>query len=577
MFCTKCGKELSDNSKFCWACGASITPAAPIAESTPEVTTPVEELPATEAFVAAPVFDAPVDPQPMDVMPSDPVDPPQKTRKKWVPFAIIGGAVVAIAAIVLTILITGIFDSDKTKVCKAIEKSVNAFSKFGEDLGMPDFQYLSDNMAYSTEFSFVLNRLQGYEELSGLGLSASFDMNLPGKKLDLVLTPSYGSVDIMDLEWKFDDNMAYLGSPQITGDQFYSFNTETICADLARLGVDMDGAEDIRINVFELVQIFSNDANYSDRFKKIISNAVENLIQSIGAEKIGSEEITVNGHELNCDAYDVTLSKDAILEFYKSILECVSIEDITEFVTKLCDSLNISPEDLNFSATTTDTDEVMEALSDMLDEYGDIHLTVYLKDGYVMAVSFDINFEDASMHCVLNFGGGDNYVDDLSFSFSMDGQTMVLSSSGNHTGKNGKFTDETKLSMKARGFSMTLLSATLSFDSKKSDDNFQWSLKSPNLTDFNFNVSGNVSYDSRSITTDLNDISISQSGEELLSISLFYELGEYRESIQVDHGLELLKLSENEIRDEIGSLGDNILLWSMGLLEKLPQLQELIK
>lgn len=568
MFCNKCGKELSENAKFCWSCGASI------AEEVIVPQTPVEEIPVDQDTPEEPVSEGPVYEQPVWSAPVEPASVQKKPRKKWVPFAILGGAIAAVAAIVLTMFITGFFDSSETKLLKAIDKSVKAFAEAGEAIGMPDLQYIQDEKAYSAEFGFVLNNVQGNEELRGLGLSAAIDFSLPGKKLDMILKPTYGSVDLLNAELKIDDNMAYLGSPQITGDRYYSFNTETLFADLPKLGVDMEGMEGVRINLFELMQILSENMMDSAENQEKINNAVKKLIDSIDTKMVGSEEITVNGHDLKCDEYNVVVTKEAVLEYYKVVLEVMMTTDNTALLPALCESLNIPEEKMILTTTTgVPTDEIMKSLEKALDEYGDIELTFYLKDGYVMAVTFDIDFEGTSLKCMLSIGGGDNYVDDLSLSFSADGQTILLESTGNHTGKNGKFTDSTKLSLKGQGFSMTILNSSLSFDSKKSGENIQWTLSMAGVA---LHVSGNVSYDSKSICVDLNDIGITQFGEELLAFSLFYEIGEYAESIQIGDSLELLKLPEDEIKEELTILTENAQQWAMGMADQIPELLGLL-
>ena len=576
MFCNKCGKELSENAKFCWSCGASIEPAAdvPIADEVLVSQAPDAEIPVIQETPEEPVREVPVFEEPVWAAPAEPAPEPKKKRKKWMPFAILGGAIAAVAAIVLTMFFTAFFDSDETTLLKALEKSAKAFAEAGDALGIPDLQYIQDENAYSADFAFILNNVQGNEELRGLGLSAAMDWNLPAKKLDMILSPSYGSVDLLNVKMKVDNNMAYLGSPQITGERFYSFNTETMFADLPKLGVDVEGMEDVRINLFELMQILSESMMNSTENQEQINNAVKKLIDSIDTKMVGSEEITVNGHDLKCDEYNVVVTKEAVLEYYKVVLEVMMTTDNTALLPALCESLNIPEEKMILTTTTgVPTDEIMKSLEKALDEYGDIELTFYLKDGYVMAVAFDINFEDTPLKCVLSIGGGDNYVDDLSLALTADGQTILLESSGNHTGKNGKFTDNTKLSIKGQGFSMTFLNSSLSFDSKKSGENFQWSLS---LAGVALHVSGNVSYDSKSICMDLNDIGLTQSGEELLAFSLFYEVGEYKESIQVGDSLELLKLPEDELKEELTTFTENAQQWAMGMADQIPELLGLL-
>ena len=49
MFCTKCGKEIPDDSVFCPSCGAQVNASAPEAPETPAAEAPAEETPAPEA------------------------------------------------------------------------------------------------------------------------------------------------------------------------------------------------------------------------------------------------------------------------------------------------------------------------------------------------------------------------------------------------------------------------------------------------------------------------------------------------------------------------------------------------
>lgn len=59
MFCPNCGKQISDNSKFCGFCGAVMTPpAAPVAEQ--PVAVPAEAAPIAEQPVATPLVEQPV-------------------------------------------------------------------------------------------------------------------------------------------------------------------------------------------------------------------------------------------------------------------------------------------------------------------------------------------------------------------------------------------------------------------------------------------------------------------------------------------------------------------------------------
>lgn len=571
MFCNKCGTQLSENAKFCWSCGAGITPAeeAVIPPQVPEAEAPILQEAPVEPVTEASGYEQPTWTPPVES------EQPKKPRKKWIPFAIIGGTVAAIAAIVLGLFFTGFFDNDSTRLQKAMTKSAGAFAEAIEALDLPDFQYMQDENAYSAEFAFTLNKIQDNAELNGLGISGSLDYNLPGKQLDLILTPSYGAIDLLNAQIKLDDNMLYLGSPELTGNTFYSFNTETLLKDVAKLDAEVAGMEDIRINVFELLQILGGESADNNEDQQKLAKAGEDLKNAMQAEKVGTEEISVNGHDLKCDKYNVIFTKEAIRAYFEIALDATMRSYSSDILLKICESLNIPEEmtagtDLTMPAPVAN--EFTEAIREALGEIDDLEMIFYVNDGYVVAIVYETEIEDSPIAFVVNIGGGENYVDDLSFSITVDGQTILLESTGNHAGKNGKFTDETKLYLKAQGFSMRILSSSLSFDSKKSADNLQWTIGIPSTT---INVSGNISFDDKSMAVDLYDCSISQTGEELLAIRLYYSVGEFAPSIQVDDSIELLKLTVDEIKAEATALNESIEQWALGKADQIPMLLEL--
>ncbi|MBP3372700.1 MAG: zinc ribbon domain-containing protein [Clostridia bacterium] len=99
MFCSNCGTQLADGSKFCMQCGAQLAaPAAPAAEA------PAYEAPAAPAYEApaAPAYQAPAYQQP--VYPQQPVygqPAPEASKKKSKKVLLIVG--IAVLALILAI------------------------------------------------------------------------------------------------------------------------------------------------------------------------------------------------------------------------------------------------------------------------------------------------------------------------------------------------------------------------------------------------------------------------------------------------------------------------------------------
>lgn len=127
MFCTNCGKQLDDNSKFCPSCGTKlerveIPVAAAAAMTEPEVPAPEptpapepeqirQEAPAPEqAWQEAPTSEPTPAPEPEQVWQEAPAPEPtpapeQKKSKKGLIIGLIAGGVVLIAAIVVALIL----------------------------------------------------------------------------------------------------------------------------------------------------------------------------------------------------------------------------------------------------------------------------------------------------------------------------------------------------------------------------------------------------------------------------------------------------------------------------------------
>lgn len=141
MFCTKCGKELADNAKFCTGCGAQVGAAAPaVTPQAAEPVAPAEEAPAVP--VSAPetpetpapeaTADAPVQPPVPPVSPAaELLTPKQKNQTLILALAV---AAVAVVAAVVTFF-AWIYPSYLSGAAK-LEKATNQ-----AELAMTDEDY----------------------------------------------------------------------------------------------------------------------------------------------------------------------------------------------------------------------------------------------------------------------------------------------------------------------------------------------------------------------------------------------------------------------------------------------------
>ena len=125
MFCTKCGKELAENAKFCNACGTpnplAAAPAAPAQEPVTPVIPVAQEpvAPVVETPVAAPVA-APAAPKAAPVAIAEPAAPQKKSKK---------GLVILLCILIPLLIAGGVFawyTIDKNNKTEMLEEANEA-------------------------------------------------------------------------------------------------------------------------------------------------------------------------------------------------------------------------------------------------------------------------------------------------------------------------------------------------------------------------------------------------------------------------------------------------------------------
>ena len=637
MNCKKCGMELKPTDKFCWACGTmvEVKAAAETNQQSQLQQPPVQEVPVQEPQVQQepvweaqprpqePVWEAqpqpqePVweaQPQPQEPVweaqprPQEPVwsavEPPveaaawsqpvvaepvkkaarpAKKKKKWLLPALIGGGVVVVAVTVLVLFLLGVFDSDKTKVMNAFQKSMDAFAEVGETMKIPDMSFVQEDQAYSMDLGFWINHLEDMEELNGLGIRGSADYSLSDEKMSLALTPFYGAANLIDVNLKFDGSMIYLGSPQLTGDTYYCINTETLGADINKLAAGLGEFEEFGFNIFELVKIM-NEVTMSEEAQKKLNAAIVKLSEELEVEEVGSKEIEVNDHDVDCTQYEVKLSQEALEEFAEVLAEVMGEMNMVEAYEKMFETMNLPEEAMDEIYTMLermDTDEMIEEiqgeLMDMVELIGDIELDVYLDDGYIMAVSYEFEVDGTEIEIVLNIGGDDNYVDDLSLRITVeDDVEIVVASTGNHTVKGGKFTDTTTLSVESGSIKATFLTSEIEFRPSEKSDNFQWTIDMEEFGEIFIEVNGQITFGKKSADCCLDEISC-MIGYDEYSFGLEYYIGEFKDRVKITDPVEVLKLSDRQMEKEIQKVGVNIQNWLMGLEKQVPELMEMLE
>lgn len=556
MLCLQCGKEISDGAKFCPHCGAAAAASTPNPAATPESGAGTGSY--TYAYGSSTSSSAGV-----GSAPASPPSPPEDTGKRGKKGLIIGGAVAAVAvvAVLLVVLVSNLFTSPKGQVEKAIAKSLSAYASAGGKIDFPDMAELTQDKSVSQSFSMELNSINsglvGYDlsSLQGLGLRLSGGYDQKGRRADGELAAFWGDNEIASFVMAVDDNVLSFASPQFTGGEAYGLDTETLGADLARLGVEDEDIDvsSISFNLFDLAEQTA-PSQQSEEMERKLAEAAARLGGAIEVEKAGKKTIDVNGTSVNAAAYLVTIPEGAMEEYADALSDAMAQMDSQEQSRKFLRAIGLDEDTINsMMPDMTGVDaygEVFDALKEMLRAMGDLELEVYLDGGYVCAVEYSKEQNGSRLELGLYLGGGDSYVDDFSLRIAVDNEEVLMESTGNHSGKGGEFADETTLRVRSGGSTLFRISSDLSYRPDGGADNFEWRLNMNNAA--SLKMAGRLSTGKRSMVFQLDDVTLTAAGMEICSLSVDYEVGPYRNGAEASlAGPTLLGSMELDELDEL--------------------------
>lgn len=496
MICRNCGNEVQDGAKFCPHCGALNNPD-------------------TGGGV------------PRGTASPPPWEGPEGGGKKRTGL-ILGAAVAAVAVIaLLVVVVSGLFASPKQKLEGAVAKSLAAYAKAEAALGLPDLNQLTDKRSVSQRMSIRLTDLNtaitGYDlsALEGLGLRFQSDLEASDRKIGMELAAFWDDQELLSLLLAVDDAEVYLASPQFTEGDFYGVNTETLGADLRRMGVQDAG--DISFNFFDLVDIAAPEGQ-AEEMEQAMKEAGKVLLDAVQVEKAGKETISVNGTETKADVYRVTVPKQAMKDFVNAAADALSRTDYVALYREMGRAMGVSEDVLeDLLEELEDLDpygELAASLEELLDELGDVELTVYVGGGYVSAVVYGASDADGGPHLALYLGGGEEYVDNLRLEVDADGVKVVIDSSGDHGCKGGAFTDKTTV----RGPFSTVTSE-LRYEPGKAQDNLFWAISLPGAG--SLELAGRLAGGKGSVDLHLDELCLKVLGMELFSVEMDYYVGPY--------------------------------------------------
>lgn len=590
MFCPKCGKEITGTAKFCPYCGAQFQegsapsePAAPAEPASPAPESPVYSAPSAPESPAYSAPSAPVPPvytAPQGAGSFDASAVPAGGGKKRLGAGLIIGGIVAVVlvAALAVALFGGLFSSPKSQLVKALAKTADAYAAAQKNVDLPDMTKLFQSGSYSQRVSLSLDsfspEVTAYSpelaSLKGMGLRLNMDRDQDGRKMDADMALFWDNQDLLSFQVLVDDNKMYFAAPDFTGDSAYGFNTETMGADLVRLGAEDDeiNISSISFNIFDLAERFSSGDTQDEESAKAHLEAWQQLSDAIEVKKGGKQTIEVNGRNVDATVYHVVVPGDAMKEYIDAMADAMKAADTGASVEEWLEAIGLdrnSIQALVSEMEEVDTyGELARELRDMADSIGDMELEVYVSGGYVSAVEYSDRIDGTKVEVGLYLGGGDNYVDDWSLSLNVGGEKVSVESTGNHGGRDGVFTDETTI--RADG---TRLTSVLRYEPKASDGNFEWELKVDGTA--SMAVEGQLTLTESVIDLQIDEISFKAAGSKLFTMKGAYYLGPC-DGMKVSFSSPklLAEMSEGELLSLYFDIMNNGEAWSESLMDRLP-------
>lgn len=579
MFCTNCGKNIRDDSKFCPYCGSSTVSASNAEEAAPASQVQPEQTVLLEQTVQPVQIAQPV--QEMAPEQEEPGATGELTgRKKRRGLGVLlMVAVVAVAVCAAAVLLLGsLLGGPKVKVGRAVTKSLNAHTAMMEAVGADTMAKLAQSKEFNQTLSFKLKDLNyepGYYGpdlgvLEGLDMKMTTSTSLDKRDISASIAASYGSADIMSATFQLKNDTATVFIPELMEGTAFGVNTVTLGKDLKRLDADED-LENISFNFFDITQAYLKPM-------ELDKAATKALVKAIQVEKTGKQSLEVNDHTVQCMAYHVVVPEDAMKDWLNALKDCVKEQGYDDITLDMLRSIGIPEDEIDLIKddikAAASGSEMFDELKEAVKELGDLELDVYLNSGYVMGVVWKDRINGSRAEVGVYLGGGKNYVDDLSVEVEVDSEKFSFESSGDHAGKSGSYTDESVLRYKSDWSSYTMKSE-LNYQPKKAEDNFSWSIKGE---DASFSMEGQLTAGKNSVSMQLDEVTVKQYGSELCTLEVGYSIAPYAgQSISAKKTAMLANMSEDDLEDLLGDIESEAMKWAEDLMDEIPELYEIFR
>ena len=484
-----------------------------------------------------------------------PASEPKKKSKS--PVAVIVAAVVVVAVIGIFAATQLFAKNPKTVVAQAF-MSLAADSDSYPLEQIFGFQQMQENAltgSYEAKFDLSLSQISGEDMavLSGSGLSVQEQTDRTQGKSWASVGLNYKGLQLGELQAYYDDLVLQAAAPDFSsrvfqvdlGDGLEEQMANSPLFDMA--GMSQEEKDAVAHYYAEYLNSLVSEpvttAEIWSRFKES-STAVADVVEAVQAEKAGSETFQMDGKEVSCTGYSVTVSKDAMTAFIKAMTDFV-LED-EELKDLVMTQLNASME-LNGMGDSTAEDSYQEMEQEIrsgVDQFcaalTDVDMMVYV-DGQGRMAAWDcstavaVEDEEISISLELRPQGGTYLLQNMTAKLEIenggDGILMDLNRSGSY--ENGLMEDQGTVTFAAAEDSFTI-SWTDRYDS--ADSSWEFTANAAGADEIQIlavDAQGQVPDFEKgsSISVDMDQMTIAVMGEEA-TLEGSYSYGPLEEEIQ---------------------------------------------
>ena len=507
MICPYCGKEIADDSVFCEHCGNKV---AMNAEPAPQAENQTVDM--TEASPADEYAD-PGYAQPQQFDQSQQFEQPKKSA---LPKVLVGiAACVVVAVVAVFIFLPNIVLGKNAKFIKAVAKTLET----GEFVSALNAEGLR-----SGDFTINFNG-----EIMEVGVDASLAADESNSKLGLSggLT---GDVKA-DVNFYFDKKGMKLVSDEVLGNRMFVYNF-----DGKNDGYIPDSLEDEGIDVEKLEEIIREGTDNSDLEGELILTTRE-IINSIEFKNDGKKSFEVNGKSRNCKGYKTTIDEDMMKDWVDKYEEtCSKYEDAVN------DALKMSGEDERY-------DDFFDGLKDILDDFPDVDLSLYLYKGQIAAIIVETKDEEIT----IEFRGGNYPSENMHVEMKGDYSKVEFDREGSFEG--GIEKAKTEYSIKNSDY--TESSDFYEYEYNVKSGELEFNVMAENDVDM-FEFEGNLKKSGDGFVLEIKDMETDGSDVPIkgtLSVSKGAKFKEFEDKSEV---CDLGKMSERELEDMAEDVRDDL-------------------